>query len=473
MTSPAATRVHVAAGSNGWPVPSPADETRRNAERPLPERSDPAVAEQASAVHSQRPDRRLDVDGWDDAEDIGRAADCRDDGGWCRHADDGSTGTPSAAPSGPPSASATTTRRNVWSVPATIAATWSLPSERSADQNPTIGTSGTFEVAIAVAVAADADGVSADAAGEVVARVASVGEAPARRPPGGPEAAEAEAPAAGVATNEATADRRAADDGRPGWSAGPSKPPAGSPGRVAATSSPSATTTVTRPNDAIARLDSVRTLTRGLYVPTCRAGQRAIHRRAGAAGHEEGQPTRRRLAFERRRAVRTSRVPSAPPAFAAPSARPRSSSSAESNTWRAALNISPSSSSMWCSMFSFITLALAPQVSSERRGLQLAHEQVDDVVLLEALEDDVLSLWMRLELGIEDLLLDRLVNHHLALDRGEQPLRFLTPRSVVDSSSVRSSLTFLWSSSSILIASIVSVATRRSSYRSLPWMAGL
>ena len=48
---------------------------------------------------------------------------------------------------------------------------------------------------------------------------------------------------------------------------------------------------------------------------------------------------------------------------------------------------------MWCSMFSFITIALAPHVSSvDVELLELAHQQVDDVVLLVPLEDDVLGL---------------------------------------------------------------------------------
>ena len=85
------------------------------------------------------------------------------------------------------------------------------------------------------------------------------------------------------------------------------------------------------------------------------------------------------------------------------------------------MNISPSSSSMWCSTFSFMTLAFAPQrLVVDGESLELAHHQVDDVVLLVPLEDDVLGLRVRLELGIEDLLLDDLVERQLALDRGEQ-----------------------------------------------------
>jgi hypothetical protein len=61
-------------------------------------------------------------------------------------------------------------------------------------------------------------------------------------------------------------------------------------------------------------------------------------------------------------------------------------------------------------MFSFITIALAPE---------LAHQEVDDVVLLVALEDDVLGLGMALQGGVEDLFLDNLVDRQLALDRGE------------------------------------------------------
>ena len=50
-------------------------------ERPLPERSRTrALPNRRSTVHSQRPDGRLDVDGPDEAKDIGRAADCGDDG---------------------------------------------------------------------------------------------------------------------------------------------------------------------------------------------------------------------------------------------------------------------------------------------------------------------------------------------------------------------------------------------------------
>ena len=76
---------------------------------------------------------------------------------------------------------------------------------------------------------------------------------------------------------------------------------------------------------------------------------------------------------------------------------------------------------MWCSMFSFITIALAPHVSSaDVERLELAHQDVDDVVLLVGLEHDVLGLRVRLELGVEDLLLDDLVERQLALDRGEQ-----------------------------------------------------
>ena len=66
-------------------------------------------------------------------------------------------------------------------------------------------------------------------------------------------------------------------------------------------------------------------------------------------------------------------------------------------------------------------MALAPHFSSVTSSdLELAHQQVDDVVLLVALEHDVARLRMGLELGVEDLLLDDLVDGQLALDRGEQ-----------------------------------------------------
>ena len=49
------------------------------------------------------------------------------------------------------------------------------------------------------------------------------------------------------------------------------------------------------------------------------------------------------------------------------------------------------------------------------------------MVLLVPLEDDVLGLRVGLELGIEDLLLDHLVERQLALDGGEQLLADLDP----------------------------------------------
>ncbi len=67
-------------------------------------------------------------------------------------------------------------------------------------------------------------------------------------------------------------------------------------------------------------------------------------------------------------------VSSMAPAFRASIRAPRSSSSLRSNTWRALTNMSPSSSSMWCSTFSCITLALAPHDSSSTEQVrQLAH----------------------------------------------------------------------------------------------------
>src|SRR4029079_5282697 len=48
------------------------------------------------------------------------------------------------------------------------------------------------------------------------------------------------------------------------------------------------------------------------------------------------------------------------------------------------------------------------------------HDEVDDVMLLVALEHDVLGLGMRLERGVEDLLLDDLVDRELTLDGREE-----------------------------------------------------
>src|SRR5512132_1286113 len=45
----------------------------------------------------------------------------------------------------------------------------------------------------------------------------------------------------------------------------------------------------------------------------------------------------------------------------------------------------------------------APCLVLDRQRLELAHEQVDDVVLGEPLEDDILRLRVRLQLGVEDL----------------------------------------------------------------------
>ena len=108
--------------------------------------------------------------------------------------------------------SATTTRRNVRSVPATIAASRSRVTERSADQKPTIGTTG--RVAVPSGGGRGRDGVAV-----------AVGEAPGSRS----RAAE-EGPAAGAVANEATADRSGADDGGPDRSVTPSRRPADSPG---------------------------------------------------------------------------------------------------------------------------------------------------------------------------------------------------------------------------------------------------
>ena len=62
----------------------------------------------------------------------------------------------------------------------------------------------------------------------------------------------------------------------------------------------------------------------------------------------------------------------------------------------------------------------APRLVADVERLELSHEDVDDVVLLEPFEDDVLRLGMRLQLRVEDLFLDGLVDHQLALDRREQ-----------------------------------------------------
>ena len=62
----------------------------------------------------------------------------------------------------------------------------------------------------------------------------------------------------------------------------------------------------------------------------------------------------------------------------------------------------------------------APGLVADVQRFELAHQQVDHVVLLVALEDDVLGLRVRLELRVEDLFFDDLVEGQLALDRGEQ-----------------------------------------------------
>ena len=66
-----------------------------------------------------------------------------------------------------------------------------------------------------------------------------------------------------------------------------------------------------------------------------------------------------------------------------------------------------------------MTFALAPQVLVvDREVVELAHEEVHDVVLLVPFEDDIDGLRMVLQGRVEDLLLDDLVDGELGLDRG-------------------------------------------------------
>ena len=60
--------------------------------------------------------------------------------------------------------------------------------------------------------------------------------------------------------------------------------------------------------------------------------------------------------------------------------------------------------SMWCSTFSCMTLALAPALILDRQAFELGHHGVDNVVLLVAFEDDLLSPRVVLQCRVEDLL---------------------------------------------------------------------
>ena len=73
-------------------------------------------------------------------------------------------------------------------------------------------------------------------------------------------------------------------------------------------------------------------------------------------------------------------------------------------------------------MLSFRTLNFAPHFSSSVAScVQLLDDQVGDVMLLDAFEDDVAGFGVGLERGVEDLLLDRLVHVELGGQRVEQP----------------------------------------------------
>ena len=99
---------------------------------------------------------------------------------------------------------------------------------------------------------------------------------------------------------------------------------------------------------------------------------------------------------------------------------PSCSSSSCSKTWRACLE-------HLALLFLDVVLDVllhdlelgAPRLVGDVGGLELAHDLVHDVVLLEPLEHDVARLRVRLERRVEDLLLDPLVEDHLLLQLRE------------------------------------------------------